>query len=865
MKKLNVKNSTIVLFSGIALCLFALIILFSHGTPFEFLTIAICASFGFIGFWILTPFLFILGLYIIFRKRLIKFKLGLSLWGVFVVVLSLMIITSNWGNSEQITFTNSVRLLNEHTPFDPFANPGIGGGFFGYVLAGVLNNAITPIGTSVICWIAFVAGIVMILNKQVVLLFKKIKNARHKRSRKDSYQTVETIGEDDYSIKEIEHHNAPTPESKQTLSQAEIRNLVANNFNSTHGFQRATFHFSDENHVQQPVQKPSFTMASPKVEVHQEVQPVVHNEQVEPILEQNDHHVEPLNSQLSTPNVVENSIKEESVVVQQPEVPEFTDPYHRPQPRKVIRPPFEHPGLDLLKPHESEDDKTKNVASCDARTVLINDIFADLKIGASVVGYTIGPSFTRYDIKMNSNVSSSTMNRYIDDISSRLGGISVRFLPIVIGKTTSGLEIQNEVATPVGLFESLKLMEEKSCKPMDIIFGKNITGDLLTANLTKFPHMLVAGTTGSGKSIFMHSTILTLIMHNSPEDLKIMLIDPKKVEMSFYKDIPHLLCPNINDPKKAYIAFEKLVVEMERRYNLIDAAGCRDIGEFNNYAKGEGIEPLPLICVFIDEYADLSEACKEIREPVVRIAQKARAAGIHLVIATQRPSVNVIDGVIKANIPTHVALTVGSFQDSTVIIGEGGAEKLLGNGDMLVECSLISRGLKPRVQGCFVESSEIKQVCDFLRSKSGPQYDPYFLDLEHSPNEQDKGDNIVSKGDAPEVTKVDKNIQEEELYKVIKEDISSREYCSISFLTRSYGIGFPKAGRLFARLVREGLVASEGDARGSKVLVHNFAPSEQIGSIEQSEFIPNSQLENDEPSNEEDSNEEYNIDTEVNE
>ena len=429
----------------------------------------------------------------------------------------------------------------------------------------------------------------------------------------------------------------------------------------------------------------------------------------------------------------------------------------------------------------------------------------------------------------------------MNDISSRLNGVSVRFQPVVADRSTSGLEVPNKVRVTVGLLESIKIMEAKECNRMDIIFGKNVSGELLTANLTKFPHMLVAGTTGSGKSIFMHATILTLIMRNSPDELKLILIDPKKVEMNCYEDIPHLLCPNVSEPRQAYIALEKLCQEMERRYNLFKASRVREISEFNAYAKANGIKPLPFIVVFVDEYADLSEACKEIRAPVVRIAQKARSAGIHLVIATQRPSVNVIDGVIKANVPVHVALMTSNSVDSSIIVNEAGAEKLLGNGDMLVECSLISRGEKPRVQGCFVSTNEINNVCDFLRSQGGPQYDPYFLDLEHDPKD------VQAAKNEPEVTKVDKNMAEDELYEQIKEDISKREYCSISFLTRSYAIGFPKAGRLFQKLINDGYVASNGDARGSKVLKRQVVHQEQqIGSFEQSEFIPNSQLD-DEP------------------
>ena len=835
MRKLSIKKSTNIVISGVILSLFALVILFSHGTPFEFLTVAICSAFGFIGFWILTPFLFILGLYISFRKKLIKFKLGLSLWGIFIVVLSLMIITSNWGNEETITFTNCVTLLKTHTPFDPFANPSIGGGFVGYLLAGILNNAITAVGSAIVCWVLFVVGVVLIFNKQIVQLFKKIRH--HKESRKEKEERNEVAVIEEIETPLISSETISMTETKNEEDQAVLRSMVMQSFNSTHGFQKATFSLGEDKKPEVNVEQSSLSAAQMHVETPIEEPEIEQPSFEQPSFESMSSSQEDVPTEITPEPVVSQPFPQETSPVEEPA---NVDPYHRPQPKAVIHKPYNYPDKSLLTPHESEDDISKNDESCASRTELMNQVFSDLGIGATIVGHTIGPAVTRYDVKMNANVSVSSMTKYVNDISIRLGGVACRFEQIVFGKATSGLEIPNEIRTNVGLFESIEQMEQKGCKPMEIIFGKNISGELITANITKFPHLLVAGTTGSGKSIFMHATILTLIMRNSPETLKLMLIDPKKVEMNYYKEIPHLLCPNISDPQKAYIAFKKLVIEMERRYNLFEASGVRDIGEFNDYAKANGLQKLPFICVFIDEYADLSEACKDIRTPVVRIAQKARSAGIHLVIATQRPSVNVIDGVIKANVPVHVALMTSSATDSITIIGEGGAEQLLGNGDMLVECSLISRSSKPRVQGCFVDSPEIHKVCNFIRSQNTPQYDTFFMELERDPDEpQSSG---ISSSHEPEVTKVDKNLEEEKLYEIIKEDISSREYCSISFLTRSYGIGFPKAGRLFSRLVRDGYVADQGDARGSKVLIHTVA-QQQNGSIEQSEFIPNDQIE----------------------
>ena len=833
MKKLAIKRQTNIILSGICLSLFSVMILLSHGTAFNFVCTGICWVFGFIGFWLLIPFLFILGLYIAFRRKLVNLKLGLSLWGVFVIVLSLMVITSNWGDHATLTFSNSVSLFNENKPFDPFTNPSMGGGFFGYVLAGTLNNAISEVGTSILCWILVVVGICLVLNKQVVKLWRYIFNK--KKAQKVEHQPLQL--EESYAAEEDEPSVTPIAEVPETKNDDDLmmqRRLQMSSFNDNHGLKKPVFSLSGEKSVETPVeQAPIMSESTPEPIFNptptQEAPVAIVQEQ--PVL-----GFERPSFSNENASQVQPQVQKQVAPVSQPQEEYSGDPLYRPQPKAKIRAPYVYPSADLLTPHESIEDINKNDSSCAARTELINEVFRNLGVGAEVVGHTIGPSVTRFDIQTHSNVSVASINKVVNDLSVRLGGIPARFETIVPGKATSGLEIQNEIRTNVGLFESIKKMDEMHCKPTDIIFGKNISGDLITANLVKFPHLLVAGTTGSGKSIFMHATILTLIMRNSPQNLKLLLIDPKKVEMAYYQNIPHLLCPNISDPRKANNALEKLVDEMERRYNLFEANRVRDIGEFNDFAKKNGLEPLPYIVVFIDEYADLSEACKEIRTPVVRIAQKARSAGVHLVIATQRPSVNVIDGVIKANVPVHVALMTSNYQDSTCIIGEGGAENLLGNGDMLVECSLVSRTTKVRVQGCFVDSPEINRVCDAIRESAPPEFDPEFLDLTSGSRQQAPAP--AQNNEEPSVTKVDKNMQEERLYEIIKEDIQSREYCSISFLTRSYGIGFPKAGRLFQKLINDGYVAGGGgDARGSKVLIHT-PQQQQVGSIEQSEFIP---------------------------
>lgn len=686
--------------------------------------------------------------------------------------------------------------------------------------------AIVPV--LIISIVLVVVGLAIIflkpLLKHKIRIHKKEKNEIEEESNAileeytlDSENSNEVVSQNASEEKVVE-----TPTSSSSSNEVNLQELSASNYNSTHTLQKATLCLDEEDG--QTMTNYGFQKTSAQKTFAQEI---------------NEEPVQNTSNNVQTP--VFEEIKEQTEPTIAPEIKAapVVDILHREQPKATIKPPFKLPPLNLLDLHEGSDDEKANEQSCQDRMNLINTIFEQLNVGARAVGYTVGPSVTRFDIQTNTNVSVNVIERYVKDLSIRLGGIPVRFESIVFGKATSGLEIPNEIRTNVGLRESIEALPTGEKYLRNIPFGKDISGKLVQANMQDFPHLLVSGTTGSGKSIFVHCCIMTLLMRNTPDEVKFVLIDPKKVEMSYYKDIPHLLCPSISDPRKALVALRKLVDEMERRYNLFEANLVRDIGSFNRIAKEKGLQPLPVIMVFVDEYADLSEACKEIREPVVRIAQKARSAGIHLCIATQRPSVNVIDGVIKANISTHVALMVASSVDSVTIIGEAGAEQLLGHGDMLIECPLISRAGKPRVQGCFVDTPEISRVCDYLRNTYGPSYDPEFLDLEEH-NEQ------PASFDEPKVV-IDKSASEDELYEQIKEDVTSLEFCSISYIQRTYGVGFPKAGRLFNKLLKDGYVSHDHDARGSKVLIR--APegqSSQIGSIEQSSFVPNTALENEE-------------------
>ena len=820
------------------------------------------------------PFLIILGLFLIFKKKLLKFKLGLPIGGFFVMIVCFIILSSHWasigleynglildgysktpeGISKYLIFSNSINILKQirvdnASPF----NPQLGGGYVGFILAGSINSAITPIGLNIVCWLFFIGGLVMLLNKQVKALFLLIKNKSKQRKEKSSeeYKEVELTTDEEPEIV------APAPNENKPIANLQPQPLVQDDIvigfhtnlsNEDKSLKKARLTLQSETIMEDsmvkkieeanaPVEEPKPTISEARFDdsSFKEETPAP-----APVVQQ-----APSNDDI---NVIfdEPEQKEEVQVIPETNKPEVTsdndfseepeefDILNKPQPKANLVKNYIYPSLDLLDLHEEADDATKNEGSCANRTELINKTFEQLRVGAQVVGHTVGPSVTRYDIQTNIDVSISSVQKYINDISIRLGGVPVRFETIVPGKSTSGLEIPNEIRTNVGLRESLAAMPTEEKYLMNIPFGRGISGELIHASLAGFPHMLIAGTTGSGKSITVHSTILTLIMRNKPEQLKLILVDPKKVEMSYYDDIPHLLCPIITDMRKTYNAMKKLVDEMERRYNLFSAHRCRDIKGFNAWCKDNGVQPLPYIVMFVDEYADLVEQVKEVPALIQRLVQKARAAGIHLVIATQRPSTDVIDGTIKSNFSTRIALLCATAIDSTIVIGEGGAEKLMGHGDMLVVCPLFQGMVRPRLQGCYVDDSEVNRVCDFLREHYPTQYDPYFLDLED--HEQEK-----SGSNEPAVEQIDKSASEEQQYQDIKDQVMRRDTCSISFIQRSFGMGFPRAGRIFARLIKEGIVSAQSDAsaKGNKVLVHAEISNEpQIGSVEQSTLIP---------------------------
>lgn len=398
----------------------------------------------------------------------------------------------------------------------------------------------------------------------------------------------------------------------------------------------------------------------------------------------------------------------------------------------------------------------------------------------------------------------------VDDIALNMASDGVRIEAPIPGKPAVGIEIPNQKIEMVSLrdvLESPEMMREKS--PTAVALGKGISGAPVIADMAKMPHVLIAGATGSGKSVCINTIINSIIFRAKPEEVRLILIDPKVVELSVYNGIPHLLVPVVTDPKKASAALSWAVVEMEHRYKRFETMGVRDIRGYNN-AIGPNEEPMSKIIVIIDELADLMMVAPgEVEESICRLAQLARAAGIHLVIATQRPSVNVITGVIKANIPSRIAFAVSSQIDSRTILDSGGAEKLLGKGDMLYAPQ--GAGKPTRVQGCFVSDDEVQRIVEFVRGRHSADYNEDVIEQMNTAADEDSS----ASSDTPSAGEP----VDEMLAKAIELAVDAGQV-SISMLQRRLRVGYARAGRLVDEMTLRGITAeAEGPTKPRTVLI----------------------------------------------
>jgi len=474
----------------------------------------------------------------------------------------------------------------------------------------------------------------------------------------------------------------------------------------------------------------------------------------------------------------------------------------------AVQPTYCFPPIDLLKlPQNGSLDGTAEMRENSQR---LNETLESFKIEAHIINVTRGPSVTRYEVELEKGVRLSKLTTAADDIALSLGATGVRIAAIPGKISVVGIEVPNKAVATVSLREVIGSNTfERAKSKSSFAVGKDIGGNCIVGNIAKLPHMLIAGTTGSGKSVCMNSIIISLLYKASPDDVKLIMVDPKMVELGIYNGIPHLLIPVVTDPKKAAGSLQWAVTEMMRRYKAMSDAGVRDLESYNSIVESQEDQgaKLPQVVVIIDELADLMlVAAKEVEESICRIAQMGRAAGIHLIIATQRPSADVITGLMKANIPSRIAFAVASAMESRIILDTQGAEKLVGKGDMLY--APIGDGKPKRVQGCYVSDGEVEAVATYVKSNFVTDYDQQVME------EIDR--NAAQTGSKPTASEPEPSAEElegDEMLPAAVDVILETGQASVSMLQRRLKLGYARAARIVDEMEEKGIV---GPFQGSK-------------------------------------------------
>ncbi|MDR2279002.1 DNA translocase FtsK [Vagococcus fluvialis] len=470
------------------------------------------------------------------------------------------------------------------------------------------------------------------------------------------------------------------------------------------------------------------------------------------------------------------------------------------------------PGIDLLNEIPLTD-QSKEYKLVEKNVQVLERTFDSFGVDAKVVRASLGPSVTKFEIQPAVGVKVSKIVGLTDDLALALAAKDIRMEAPIPGKSLIGIEVPNQTTSMVSFRDVIESQKSDPDKLLEVPLGRSISGDVMSADLTKMPHLLIAGSTGSGKSVCINGIISCLLMKAKPNQVKLMMIDPKMVELNVYNGVPHLLTPVVTNPRKAAQALQKVVEEMERRYELFAGFGVRNMGGYNDMVKrhnqetGENKSLLPYIVVIVDELADLMMvASNEVEDAIIRLAQMARAAGIHMILATQRPSVDVITGIIKANVPSRIAFAVSSGIDSRTIIDGNGAEKLLGRGDML----FVPMGEnKPiRVQGAFISDQEVENIVEFVTSQQEADYQEHMMPTDEVETSNGGGNSSV-----------------DEYFEEAKALIVEMQTASISLLQRRFRIGYNRAARLIDELEEHGVVGPSEGSKPRKVLM-TFIPDE---------------------------------------
>ncbi len=681
----------------------------------------------------------------------------------------------------------------------------VGGGLLGALLFSCSTLLVDRPGTIVIIVVLFVVAALLLVNLEVY------KQAYHSikeyLSTQDIYEDDDEFDEDEYEEEEVipstvvETTSSTPKQMSINLTEEEIEDtkpLIAQPTKPVSPLDIRVDSGIEEDVLEDIQEEQPVKTRSVFMNVDDLLDPI-HEEEITPV---NNTFTE-VNDPLE-----EEEVEEAPIVQVQEEQPKpvetksTNDGVEMPETPKMPNRPYRLPKTTLLDPIPARTNDDVNLKSAKEKGQLLIQVLLNFDIKAELLDTHIGPAVTKFEIRPEVGVKVSKILNLADDIKMQLAVKDVRIEAPIPGHNAVGIEIPNIKTTPVKMKELVsKIDSNDSSKPLLIFLGKDLLGNCVTCRLDKMPHLLIAGATGSGKSVCMNSIITSLLLRTKPDEVKMLLVDPKKVEFTPYHKIPHLIGPVINDPQQASNALKVIVKIMDDRYDLFAKAAVRNIGDYNAKVAKDTSEnkpkPLPYIVVIIDELADLMVvAGKDVESSIQRITQLARAAGIHLIVATQRPSTDVITGIIKANIPSRIAFSVSSGIDSRTILDHVGAERLLGNGDMLYMPIGESNAL--RVQGVYVTDEEVQRITEFVSSEAVPMYDDAFIRLEGI--DGNEGTAITGAEDDP-------------LYKEVKDYVIDVQKASTSLLQRRFGIGYNRAARMIEVLESQGII---GPAQGSK-------------------------------------------------
>ncbi|WP_312115373.1 DNA translocase FtsK [Brevibacillus reuszeri] len=650
------------------------------------------------------------------------------------------------------------RLWLDHS--QKVSTTGVGGGMVGALVFAVCNGLVGTIGTGLIIVFLFLVGLMFLFNLSYVniLMFLRDKIAQMYGKAKDTVKDSVQLLQEESEKRKQELKDAEVARKQKQQEEKQAVPVTALKETSPQ------YSSTDEDDSAQAPVIPVIKDFADRISIDDE-EPAMENEQKST----------PASPKANQEIVFALEGEEEILGTLETDSGIPAVPYELPSLQMLSRPRGGNTGKDV--------DHTSNAAK-------LVQTLKSFGVNATVSEVHRGPAVTRYEVQPATGVKVSRIVSLTDDLALALAAKDIRIEAPIPGKSAIGIEVPNSEVAVVSLREVLEASEYQDAPgKLTVALGRDISGEPIVADLTKMPHLLVAGATGSGKSVCINGLIMSILFKAKPEEVKLMMVDPKMVELNVYNGIPHLLAPVVTDPRRASVALKKVVAEMERRYNLFAKTGSRNIEMYNSQVEGT---PLPYIVVIVDELADLMMVAPgEVEDAICRLAQMARASGIHLIIATQRPSVDVITGVIKANIPSRIAFGVSSMADSRTILDMGGAEKLLGRGDML---SLPMGASKPvRVQGAFVSDKEVEEVVRFVKEQQEARYNEEMI--------------------PGEVQEEQPQAVDDELYDQAVQIVSEAQTASASLLQRRLRVGYTRAARLIDMMEARGVV---GPYEGSK-------------------------------------------------